>query len=254
MGTERMQAAQSLYIPKSLLEKQTWVAAASTLRGCLSTRQRLCFEETTKINCLVTVKHELLLVGPMTILHFSHMVAKSTFKLLLDRWWWGMVWLTNVASSSLFFVLTGFSPPLLLSLVWGTQLKTMSFSFSFTFKLLPRFHCSRCMWIVENDRPSPSLFTCTALPLPCAALPLPFPCATLPLPLPLHCSLALLFPCTTLPLPLRCSSPSFGLLSIVLQSEQWRVNYNSLSIVHVNSGECLHCSAGLGMCWTGSTQ
>jgi len=247
MGTERMQAAQSLYIPKSLLEKQTWVATASTLRGCLSTRQRLCFEETTKINCLVTVKHELLLVGPMTILHFSRRVAKSTFKLLLDRWWWGMVWLTNVASSSLFFVLTGFSPPLLLSLVWGTQLKTMSFSFSFTFKPLPRFHCSRCMWIVENDRPSPSLFTCAALPLPlrCSSPSLPLRC---PSPSPS------LLTCTTLPLPMRCSSPSFGLLSTILQSEQWRVNYNSLSIVHVNSGECLYCSAGPGMCWTGSTQ
>jgi hypothetical protein len=38
-----------------------------------------------KINCLFTVKHELLLVGSMTILHFSRRVAKGTLKLLLDR-------------------------------------------------------------------------------------------------------------------------------------------------------------------------
>jgi len=59
-----------------------------------------------------------LLVGSMTILHFSRRVAKGTLKLLLDRWLWGMTWLTNVASSSLFFVLARFSP-LLLSLVLG---------------------------------------------------------------------------------------------------------------------------------------
>jgi len=91
----------------------------------------LRLKQTTKINRLVTVKNELLFVGPITFLRLHRRLAKSTFKLLFDRWWWGMGWLTNATSSPLFFLLAGFSPPLLLSLVWGTQLKTMSGCFLF---------------------------------------------------------------------------------------------------------------------------
>ena len=146
------------------------------------------------------MKHEVLLVGSMTILHFSRRVAKGTLKLLLDRWLWGMAWLTNVASSSLFFVRARFSL-LLLSLVLGDTVEDDVVLFLLHLQAASLSPC--CMWTVKSDRPSPSLLTCAALPLP-----LPLHYAALPLPLPLHLRLG----CS----PLFCK---------------------------VNSEDCLHCFA-----------